>query len=481
MMKYRFQILEKNKFVTVRQITILKPAIPSRRFLVKIHKLAAKHPVVNGALIKIVWLPVIALTLCFLSSIWSNVQAQQYDLLIKNGQVIDPGSHINASMDIGIEGGKIAKIAKNIPASQSKKVINATGFLVSPGLIDIHTHVFVGSNPNTFADGFLSVSPDDFTFRSGVTTVVDAGTSGWQNFSLFKSQVVDQSRTRVLAFLNIFGPGMAGGPGVGFPGIKDIMANINSQMAYDTVKKYTTDIVGICLGHYDGNDWSPFDSALLAARLSNVPVFVECHLPGLSLEELLDRMRPGDILTHAFEDILLKSASVNLNDKRTSVVDSKGVLRPFVLKAQKKGILFDVGHGGAGFWFSQAIPAMKQGLLPNSFGTDLHRFSMNAGMKDILNIMSKYLTMGMTVEDIISRATWLPAKAIKRDDLGNLNVGSVADISILSIQHGTFGFVDAGGYKIQGTRKFQAELTIRAGKIVWDLNGIAAQKYEKPD
>jgi dihydroorotase len=187
-------------------------------------------------------------------------------------------------------------------------------------------------------------------------------------------------------------------------------------------------------------------------------------------------MRPGDILTHAFEDVAQRKPVPN--DKRTPAVNAKGKVEPFMFAAQKKGILFDVGHGGAGFWFSQAIPAFKQGLLPNSFGMDLHRFSMNAGMKDMLNIMSKYLTMGMSIKDIISRATWFPAKAIKKEELGNLSVGSVADIAILSIQKGTYGFVDAGGFRIQGNRKFQAEVTIRAGKIVWDLNGITSQEYK---
>ena len=161
------------------------------------------------------------------------------------------------------------------------------------------------------------------------------------------------------------------------------------------------------------------------------------------------------------------------------IVDEQGNVRSFVLEAQKKGILFDVGHGGAGFWFSQAIPAFKQGLLPNSFGSDLHRFSMNSGMKSMLNIMSKYLNMGMTIEDVILRATWNAAQSIKRHDLGNLSEGMVADISLLSILNGDFGFIDSGGNKLEGNRKLEAELTIRAGKIVWDLNGLSARKWNE--
>ena len=153
------------------------------------------------------------------------------------------------------------------------------------------------------------------------------------------------------------------------------------------------------------------------------------------------------------------------------------MVRPYVLQAKNKGVLFDVGHGGYGFWFSEAVPAMNQGLAPNTFGSDLHRFSMNSGMKNMLNIMSKYLNMGMSLNDVIQRATWNAAKAIKHNDLGSLSVGTVADIAIINILNGNFGFVDAGGNKIGGSQKLEAELTIRSGKILWDLNGLSASTY----
>jgi dihydroorotase len=162
-----------------------------------------------------------------------------------------------------------------------------------------------------------------------------------------------------------------------------------------------------------------------------------------------------------------------------SVIDDKGKVRPFVKQAKARGILFDLGHGGAGFWFSEAIPALQQGLAPDSFGTDLHRFSMNAGMKDMLNVMSKYLSMGMTLENVLVRATSGPAKSIRRPDLGHLGEGAVADVAVLRLRSGAFGFVDAGGNKVDGKQKFEAELTIRAGKIVWDLNGISAVNFSK--
>ena len=389
--------------------------------------------------------------------ITTNGWGQTYDLLLRNGQLIDPKNSINGKMDIAVLDGKVAKVAASIPSNQAKKIIDVTGLIVTPGLIDIHTHVFVGGKPETFADGFLSVSPDDFTLKSGVTTVVDAGTSGWRNFPVFKEHVIDKSRTRVLAFLNIAGNGMTGSP---------TEQDVNDMDAYMTslvVKKNPEIIVGVKIGHYEGADWAPFDRAIDAAAKSNTPLFVECHLPQFSLEDQLKKMRPGDIITHSFEKI----------DERMPVIDEQGKLRSFVIDAQKRGVLFDLGHGGAGFWFSVAVPAMKQGLAPNSFGSDLHRFSMNAGMKDMMNIMSKYMAMGMSLQEVVERATWNAAKAIHRNDLGSLTEGNVADIAVFRIREGNFGYTDAGGNVINGTKKLEAELTVRNGKVVWDLNGIS--------
>jgi dihydroorotase len=390
------------------------------------------------------------------------LQAQEIDLLIKHGHVFDPKNSIDAIMDVAIAEGKILQIAASIPAEKAKKVVDATGLYVCPGLIDIHTHVFVGSQPGQFADGINSLSPDDFTFRAGVTTVVDAGTSGWRNFPQFKEQVIEQSKTRILAFLNIAGSGMSGNSTQ--QDIQDMDADKTAQM----VTQYPDIIVGIKIGHYEGSEWTPFDRALVAGKQAEVPLFVECHLPQYSLEDQLRRMRPGDIITHSYEKV----------SERMSVIDEEGKIRPFVMEAKERGILFDVGHGGAGFWFSEAMPALEQGLWPNSFGTDLHRFSMNAGMKDMLNVMSKYLSMGMPLKEVLLRATWNPSQSIQRKDLGNLSVGSEADIAVLRLREGNFGFVDAGGSRIEGNRRFEAELTLRAGKVVWDLNGLAAQDFK---
>ncbi|MEO6282314.1 MAG: amidohydrolase/deacetylase family metallohydrolase [Dyadobacter sp.] len=388
-----------------------------------------------------------------------SVVAQKYDLLIKGGHVIDPASGIHTVMDVAISKGNIARVAVSITDS-AEKVIIAKGMYVTPGFIDPHTHVFVGSNPGLFANGVNSVSPDDFTFRSGVTTVVDAGTSGWRSFPLFKKQVIDQSKTRILAFLNISGEGMTGAEH------EQNLADMNADSTAAMMKKYPEIIAGVKIGHYNGKNWSPFETALAAAGKAERPLFVECHLPQYSLQDQLAKMRPGDMITHTFENI----------SERMPIVDDDGKIRPFVLEAKKRGILFDLGHGGAGFWFDQARPAVKQGFYPNSFGTDLHRFSMNSGMKDMANVMSKFMALGLSLEQVIAIATWNPAKAIHHEELGNLKEGSVADLVIVRLREGTFGFIDSAQKSITGDQKLEVEMTLKQGKVVWDLNGLSAKK-----
>lgn len=385
--------------------------------------------------------------------------AQTYELVIKGAQVIDPANSRNGKMDVAINAGKIAKVAPDIsePAAQ---VINAAGLYLTPGFIDPHTHVFVGTEAGQFANGVNSVSPDDFTFRSGVTTVVDAGTSGWRSFPTFKKQVIDQSKTRILAFLNISGGGMTGAAH------EQDLQDMNVDSAVALARQYPDIIAGVKIGHFNGKEWTPFDNALNAARQVGKPLFVECHLPEYSLEDQLVRMRPGDMITHTFENI----------KERMPVVGEDGLVRPFVLEAQKRGILFDLGHGGAGFWFNQAVPAIKQGFYPSSFGTDLHRFSMNSAMKDMSNVMSKFMAMGLSLEQVVEIATWNAAKAILHPELGNLKQDNPADIVLFRLREGDFGFVDSAGNSIRGNRKLEVELTVRQGKVVWDLNGLVVKK-----
>lgn len=397
---------------------------------------------------------------------YNYAYAQEIDILLKGGQLIDPKNKIDAKMDVGITNGKISQVATDISATRAKKVVDVRGMVVSPGLIDIHVHVFAGTNKSQqYMDGPNSLPPDGFTLRSGVTTVVDAGSSGWKNFPLFKKNIIDQSKTRILVFLNIVGDGMGEN--------QQDRNDMDPKMAATFAKYYKNDIVGFKVAHFGGSQSIPVDSAVAAGNLANVPVMVDWRglPPENSLEDLfMKHLRPGDIFTHNFH--AGKGAGATAAMYKEALVDANGKVRPFVFKAQQRGIVMDVGHGANGFVFSQAIPAIKQGLIPNSISSDLHIANMNAGMKDMSNIMSKFLNMGIPLKDVIKLSTWNPAMYIKRTELGHLSVGAEADIAVFTVRTGNFGFFDAHGGFLKGTQKLESELTLKAGKIEWDLNGI---------
>ncbi|MCE7073241.1 amidohydrolase/deacetylase family metallohydrolase [Dyadobacter sp. CY327] len=411
----------------------------------------------------------VAVFLCSLLFLFSPyfTNAQDIDLLLKGGHVIDPKNNIDAAMDVAVSGGKIVRVASNIPASEAKKTVDVKGFYVTPGLIDMHAHVFAGTVPDAYiANASTSLPPDGFTFRAGITTVVDAGSSGWRNFRTFKAQTIDKAQTRVLALLNIVGTGMASRYE------EQDVTDMNPVMAANMIQRlFPKIIVGVKAAHYWG-DYAQVKAAVEAGKLANVPVMVDFgeHKPPLSIEKLFkEYLRPGDIFTHTFS---------HGPENRETVVDEKGKVKPFVFEAQKNGLIFDVGHGGGAFAWRQAIPAMQQGFKPNVISTDLHTDSMNGAMKGLDNVISKFLNMGMTLPDAILRATWNPAQVINRPDLGTLSVGSEADIAVFNLRKGDFGFLDTRKLKLKGDKKLEAELTIRAGKIVWDLNGISAAGWE---
>lgn len=418
-------------------------------------------------------LPLLAACICFISSF--SVQAQAIDILLKGGHLIDPKNNIDSKMDVAISNGKISRVAPGISSSGAKRVVDARGLYITPGIIDIHVHSFAGTNlKQEYMDGPNSLPPDGFTLRSGVTTVVDAGSSGWKTFPIYKKNIIDRAKTRVLVFLNIVGDGM----GEHQQDIKDM----DPRMAAAAAKYYKDYVVGFKVAHFNSSQWIPVDSAVAAGNLAHLPVMVDFRglPPSDSLEDLLMKhLRPGDIFTHMYH--AGKSRGATSPMYKEAVVDPSGKVRPFVFKAQQRGIIFDVGHGGNGFVFSQAIPAIKQGLFPNSISSDLHIGNMNAGMKDMSNIMSKFLNMGLSLKDVILRSTWNPAQFINRPELGQLSVGSEADLAVFNLKTGDLGFVDSHGGKLKGTKKLETELTIRAGKIEWDLNGISSDVWdEKP-
>jgi dihydroorotase len=354
-------------------------------------------------------------------------------------------------------------VEARIDPAKAHKVVNVAGLYVTPGLVDIHVHVYAGTGMRGAYSGDLSVYPDGFTFRSGITTVVDAGSSGWRTFPDFKDRVIDRSRTRVLAMLNIVGKGMGGGK------IEQDVSDMDATATADQAKKYTDTVVGIKTAHFGGPEWVAVERAVEAGTQANIPVMVDfgTFRPERPFQDLVTKkLRPGDIYTHTYLGAV-------------PMLDEAGHVNQYLFEARKRGVIFDVGHGGGSLLFRQAVPAVKQGFIPDSISTDLHVGSMNAGMKSMLNVMSKFLNMGMSVDDVIIRSTWHPAREIKREEFGNLSVGAGADVAVLRLEKGNFGFIDTFGARMRGTQKLVCEMTVRDGKVVYDLNGITREDWNK--
>jgi dihydroorotase len=388
-----------------------------------------------------------------------------YDLLLKNGHVIDSKNNIDAVRDVAIKDHKIAAVAPSIAADQAGKVIDVKGLYVTPGLVDIHVHVYAGTGARGSYAGDLSVYPDGFTLRSGVTTAADAGSSGWRNFPDFKDHVISRSKTRILAFLNIVGNGMGGGR------IEQNVEDMDAKATADRVKENPGVIIGIKTAHFNGPEWTPVERAVEAGTMANVPVMVDfgTFRPERPYQDLvLKKLRPGDISTHMYLDMV-------------PMLDAQQKLLPYLPEARKRGVIFDVGHGGGSLLFRQAVPAIQQDWIPDSISTDLHVGSMNAGMKDMLNVMSKFLNMGQSMQAVVAESTWHPAREIKQENLGNLSPGVPADIAVLRLDRGKFGFVDSYGARLAGTQKLECELTVKDGMVVWDLNGLSREDWKKLD
>lgn len=399
-----------------------------------------------------------------LSFLWCGVQAfaqQRYDLLLQGGHVIDPKNGISAVRDVAIKDGKIAAVGAHLDSKDALKTVSAAGLYVTPGLVDIHVHVYAGTGERNSYAGDNSLYPDGYMFRVGVTTVADAGCSGYRNFEDFKERIIDRSKTRVLAFLNIVGHGMRGAK------YENDLTDMDPEPAAAMAKRYPGLIVGFKTAHYAGPEWTPVEHAVQAGNMAGIPVMVDFGTdhPERPLYDLLTKkLRPGDIYTHCYSGLRHE-------------LDDSGHVNPGMIEGRRRGVIFDVGHGGGSFAWRVAVPAIRQGFLPDSISTDLHVGSMNTGMKDMLNLMSKFLALGLSVDDVILRSTWNPAKEIHHEELGNFSVGSVADVAVLRLETGHFGFTDMYGARMDGNRKLICELTVHNGKVVYDLNGISRPEW----
>lgn len=379
----------------------------------------------------------------------------RFDILLKNGHVIDPKNGIDDLRDVAIEGGKIAAVDADIPADQAKQAIDVSGLIVTPGLVDIHAHMFATTGYHDAWAGDNSILPDGFSFRSGVTTMVDTGSAGWRTFDDFRNRVLDRFQTRTFAFVNIVGMGMVSND------IEQNQSDMDVDRAVGKMKEHADVVVGSKTAHYCGPEWISTDRALEAGQRAGMPAMIDF---GLFLKErpyyelVTKRMAPGDITTHMF-----------LGD--VPWIDADGKVFPYLYEARERGIIFDVGHGGGSFYWRNAVPAIEQGFFPDSISTDLHTKCMNDEMQDMTNVMSKLLVIGMPLFDVIRASTINPANEIGHPELGHLSVGAEADVTALNLMEGDFAYLDVRGGRVEADRRFRCELTLRAGEVVWDWNG----------
>jgi dihydroorotase len=407
----------------------------------------------------------IAFALATVISVFAQPAAPVYDLLLRGGHVLDDKNHIDGVMDVAIKDGKIARVAAHIPSDSALKTIDVKGLYVTPGLIDIHVHVYAGTGERGSYAGDLSVPPDGFTFRVGVTTVVDAGCSGWKNFEDFKDRIIDRSKTRVFAMLNIVGSGMRGAR------YEQNTADMDGEATAAMALKYPQTIVGIKTAHFAGPEWIPVEQAVIAGTKANIPVMVDFGVdrPTRPLYDLLtQKLRPGDIYTHMYSGLRQEQDPVTLGPSKAFI------------EGRKRGIYFDVGQGGGSFKWSLAVPMIKAGFIPDSISTDLHVTSMNGAMKDELNVADKIMAVNVPLKDVVAEMTSHPAHEIRHDELGNLSEGAIADVAVLRLESGHFGFTDMVNKRLDGKQKLICELTIKDGKIVYDLNGISADLWTAP-
>jgi dihydroorotase len=369
-----------------------------------------------------------------------------YDVVIKGGTVVDPSQGLNARKDMAVAGGRIALVAENIPDRDAHDVIEAHGLLVTPGLVDLHVHVWWGV-------AHLAIEADPSCVARGATTVVDAGSAGANTIAGFQRYVIERTDTRVLAFLNISGMGQLDNE---IGELQDIRwARVGS--AVEAARLHRESVVGVKVRLTDSiageNDVVALERAIDAAGQLGLPVMIHIGQTVHPLEALLPKLRPGDIVTHSF------------NGRPHGVLDSNNRVIDVARDARARGVVFDVGHGAGSFSFDVAEKALADGFGPGTVSSDVHRYNVRGPVYDLLTTLSKYLHMGVSLDDVIALGTSRPAAALRRQDRsGSLRVGAEADIAVLELREGRFTFTDAMGATRQGRQALLPVVTLRAGR-----------------
>lgn len=371
------------------------------------------------------------------------------DLILTGGRVIDPSQNLDAITEVGFANGRVAALGPALRREAHTIVKSVTGRIGTPGLIDMHTHVYWGGTS-------LSIDAEAFARSSGVTTAIDTGSAGPGNFAGFRKHVIERSQTRILAYLHISHAGIyAFGHGIEV-GESENMKLMNPSAAVEVVEANRDVIIGmkVRVGRYSSGDQgaAPLDIALQVAEQAGVPLMAHIDEPPPSYDDVVGRLRPGDVLTHCFRPF------------PNVPYGAQGKVKASVEAARKRGVFFDVGHGGGSFAFKTARTMLANGFKPDTISSDVHVLCINGPAFDQVTTLSKFLCLGMSLDEVIAASTCNAAEALKRPELGSLRPGSVGDATILSLDEGRYDYVDVVGEHLIGDRKLNARGVVIAGQ-----------------
>jgi len=382
----------------------------------------------------------------------------RYDLVLSGGHVIDPSQGIDGVMDVAFEGGKAAGVGAGL-AKDAREVRDVSGHVVTPGLIDLHTHVYWGGTS-------LGIDAEDFCRRSGVTTAVDTGSAGPGNFMGFRKHVIEKSEVRILAYLHVSFAGIYAFSRTTMVGESEEVRMLAPAECVEVANANRDVIVGIkvrCGRHASGTQgWNALQMALEAADQSGLPLMAHIDHPPPTYEEIVGALRPGDILTHAFRPF--PNAPCN----------AQGAVKEAVVEARRRGVIFDIGHGKGSFSFRTARGMLASGFEPDVISSDVHTLCIEGPAYDQVTTMSKFLVMGMSLYDVVKTSTLNPAMALRRPELGSLKAGSVGDATVLSVREGEFDYEDVVGEHMTGDRRIFSEGVVVGGRWWWPHEAAAA-------